>query len=288
MSTTPSNITDPEHWAEWFEKCALALCCDDTRQALGVFAHKRYERYFRIALRERNRAGGELPIDVRDLLHSPQPGACWLDLEASYWYQLKPQVNANQSTGNLPEAKSYKKFFSEVASLVTPPEESRNYLEGVTTNNLIRTRCRSIVTRSLFRYGGGEDKSGKTQEESIIENHQEVPHSEPILLTSEVVEISDEIFASLKSEDRILVLANANNVSLASPEITTRLGLKKSTLYDRQKVAERSIAPLLRKHQLDPKEHTLVLRRLLELLTEWSLSPECGIGDCLTRGEANT
>jgi len=286
MSTVQSNITAPEHWAEWFEKCALLKCGDDTRQSLGIFAHERYKRYFGIALREQGRSVNEFPVEVSDLLDSPQPGACWLDLEASYWHLPMREGRGDTDTIGQAGAKVYKKFHLEIASTLPSPEESRKYLEAKSTQNLIRNRCRSIISESIFRCGGRVDESGMSQEDSILEELQVT--SQPSLLAFEVYEIAHKIFGSLTAEVKILILAGENNVNLANPAISARLELKKTILYERQNAAWKSLGPLCRKHQLYPEDIPLVWDSLLGLLTEWALSPECGIGECLTRGEALT
>ena len=286
MSTPPSNITAPEHWAEWFEKCALVLCCDETRRALGVFAHERYKRYLLIALREQGRSMSELPVDAIDLLESPQPGTCWLDLEASYWHQPKLGKNPGNSAVNVAEAKIYKKFHQEFASSLSTPEAARDYLEAKSTQNLIKNRCRSIITESIFRHGGRVNESGISREETILDELQDASRSS--LLESEADEIAQRIFVDLTAENKILIFAYEENHPLDDPFITARLGRKKSVLYQRQNLALKELAPLLRKYQAYPEDLQLIKASLFNLLTEWVLSPECGIGDCLIRGEANT
>jgi hypothetical protein len=89
MNTTPSNLTAPEHWAEWFEKCALVLCCEETRRALGVFAHLRYKQAVNRALAGRKKFLDDLSSEARELIDSAEPGVCWSDLEASCWHGSK-------------------------------------------------------------------------------------------------------------------------------------------------------------------------------------------------------
>ena len=287
MSTPPSNFTAPEHWAEWFEKCALVLCRNETRDALGKFAHKRYEKLLHKALVEYRISETELPVEAQDLLHSEQRGACWFDLEGSYWYKRKPGNQPDKPQVGHDEAKIYKKFYLEAASAFANAEESRNYLEAKTTENLIWNRCRSIISGSIPRSGGRVDEPGKSQEESIVDNEDAPPDS-----SIEINEIAHEICGHLTAEVKILLLASENRVTLVNSAISDRLEAKKTTLHKRQTAAWKSLAPLLRKHQLDPghkpEDIPLVMDCLLGLLTKWALSSECGIGACLTRGEDQT
>jgi hypothetical protein len=279
MNAPPSNITAPEHWSEWFEKCALARCCDETRLALGKFAYLRYERYLLVALGA-GKAKSDLPIEARDLLDLSSPSSCWYDLEDSYWGRPIPKDGSKHGDA-IKAAKVYKKFHLEVSSQKATPEDARDYLEAKTSSNLIKSRCRSIISKArIFSLDSrGEQVPDESQDQSAVEVSM---HS------SNGIDIIRGIFDDLTTEERILILAKANNISLAHPEICSRLGLSKSVLYQRQKAATNSIAPRLLRDNFAAEDVSLVLSHLLNFLTQWALSPECGIGDCLMCGEANT
>lgn len=278
MNATPSNITAPEHWAEWFEKCALARCCDETRLALGKFAYLRYERYLLIALGA-GKAKSDLPTEARDLLDLNSPSSCWYDLEDSYWGRPIPKDDSTHGDA-IKAAKVYKKFHSEVSSKKATPEKARDYLEAKTSSNLIKSRCRSIISKArIFSFDSRGDQ--------VSAESQGMPEGERGLFASEADQIAREIFDRLTPEEKILILAKANERSLGHPEISNRLGLSKSVLYQRQKAATNSITPRLLRDNLAAEDVPLVLSHLLNFLTQWALSPECGIGDCLVCGEAN-
>jgi hypothetical protein len=282
MSNPPTNITAPEHWAEWFEKCALAICSDETRRAMGIFSHERYKDYLLKALGN-GKSKSDLPIEARDLLHLNAPGACWYDLEDSYWGRQTPgdKSGKGSATGG---AKTYKKYYREEASK-RGPEGGRNWLEAKCSENLIWTRCRSIICKSS-KLQRRTDESQRGLEETLPPESPGDPQSEP-LLASEADEIAREIFEGLTPGERILMLAKANNITLTNQVICSRLGLGKSALYELLKATTDGIAQKFGKHHLNPEDLT-VASRLLRLLTTWALSPECGIGECLTRGEAQT
>jgi hypothetical protein len=278
MNATPPKITAPEHWAEWFEKCALALCCDETRLALGKFAYLRY-KYYLIKALGAGKAESNLPIEARDLLDLDSPSTCWYDLEDSYWGKPIP-MDGSKTGDAIKAAKVYKKFHLEVSSKKATLEDARDYLEAKTSENLIWSRCRSIISRArIFRFDSRGDE--------VSEESQDMSEGESGLFASESDQIAREVFDRLTLEERILILAKANNISLAHPEICNRLGLSKSVLYQRQKAATNSIAPRLLKDNFAVEDVPFVLSHLLNFLTQWALSPECGIGDCLMCGEVN-
>lgn len=308
MSNPPTNITDPEHWAEWFEKCALDLCGMEAKEKLGEFAYQRYLKLLPRALSERRRSRNNLPTDAQDLIGSgnskaPEsiPGNCWRDAEASCWYDSKGRKNKENPDFIPAGAKTHKKFCREVASAISSPEESRNYLEGYCSKYLILTRCRKIVSQSICRAGGPITDSGKTGEEAILETIRELPRGgnvrfspktrhefpdrppppEPPLPASEADEIANQIIECMTSEEKILILAKAHNKALTDPVISARLdGRKSSTLYVRQKASIGRIHSRLRQEQLELGDVKHVLRRLHAILDKWKLSPECGIGEC--------
>lgn len=287
MSKNLSNLTKPEHWAEWFEKCALALCGDEAKHALGIFAHERYEQAFRRALGERKMPRNELPSEARELISSTELGACWYDLEASYWYGGRDIASGNES-GN--GAKAYKTFYRETAATKPTPDEARKYLEGSSTKYLILSRCRTIVSESIPRVGGRVDESGNSREDLVLENESD-PASVCPLMDTQFGEDANQVFSRLTTEEKILILASMNEISLEHPEIKNRLGHKKSVLYKRQAAAREKIGNMLgvtgsmREYEGNPLDLGRVLGRLLDFLNEWADSPECGIGSCLMGGE---
>jgi len=246
---------------------------------MGVFAHERYKDYLLKALGP-GKSKNDLPVDARDLLHLNAPGACWYDLEDSYWGRQTPG-NKSGKGSDLGGAKTYKKYYWEEASKRCP-EGGRNWLEAKSSENLIWTRCRSIIVRSFkFHSNQSADESRGGWEENLPAESPDAPQSEP-LLASEADEIAREIFGGLTSEEKILILAKANNITLTNQVICSRLGLSKSALYQLQKAATDRIAMRLRRDDLETENFSIALSRLLHLLTKWAFSPECGIGDCLT------
>ena len=230
MSKNLPNLTKPEHWEEWFEKCALALCGDETKRALGVFAHERYEQAFRRALGERKMPRNELPSEARELVNSTEPGVCWYDLEASYWYGGRNVPTGNES-GN--GAKAYKAFYRETSAMKSTPEEAREFLEASATKYLILSRCRTIITNFIPRSSGRADESRKSQEDLLLEKKSD-PDSVPPSMGTQIREDAKLIYSKLTTEEKILILASMNEISLEHPEIKNRLGHKKGLLYKRQ------------------------------------------------------
>lgn len=292
MSKNFSQLTEPEDWEEWFEKCAWTLCSDETKSRLGIFAKLRYEQALKKALSFKNKSEDDLPPDARELIRVNEHGVCWRDLEASYWYDSKENPDTIEK---LPTegAKTYKSYYRERAATFPDPNEARNYLEGCCTKFLIWTRCRSIVIKSIPRPRFYMTESGKTFEDLALEKKQGAASNSDYLV-ADMKDQASSIFSLLSAEERVLLHACFNQIPLGTlPELADALGRKSSALYQRQSKAKIKIRPLLDLGEKFPQEITPhiyaggVLDQLTQLLNIWAISPECEFKDCIKSHEVS-
>jgi len=280
MNNEPGNITTLKHWDEWFELCSINRCCAETAGALGKFAHLRYEKKLIQYLDKRGLSEDKMPSEPKDLLHDPRPGACWRDLEAEYWHSPKPPETGETPASPSTPSKLYKKFYREVSFSCPDLDSRRKYLEGATTDFLIRTRCRKLIQKGL-RYRLATEK----EVESASNRDDPDEQGEVFLPLDQDIQVAEKIFNSLDARDKILLLAKEGNVSLKDDQISSRLGMGHSALYLHQAKAVAKVRGILEKKNLSRRDSFGVAHVLQKILGNWAYSPECGISGCLMRDD---
>ncbi len=282
MTTENNPDTQPEHWEEWFEKCALAKCEPEAQNALSSFAYHRYKKYLKKALSEKKQPQKNAPPELIELIESSDAnyngvGRCWHDLEASVWYQDKP------TEPNKPN-KTYKKFYRSIArfkAIETTPEEARNYLEGAITTYLIRTRCRKILKEAIFRKPSFKNEDGNVIEREIDllgQNETPQPPANTPLEETENKQIAQSIFHSLTDDEKFFIYAFYQGINLDTPAITDFFKRKKSALYERQHRIILSLKEKIINNELnittDYQAMLAILQELRTLLENWIKNTE--------------
>lgn len=229
------------NWREWKERCALALCGEDTGRVLTGFVHARFVRFVEAYIRTTN-AGSPMAV-------TPDARESWHRFETHFRLHARPG------------GKSYKEW------LFSQPE-GRDYLPQESVEAGASLLVRDVV-REYLRREFSADWMVSTGERVSIHGGNSAPTLEELLpgaadtagdieardMEQAVRADAEAALFRLDRRERIALLAREAGMSLAHPEALKAAGCGKSALNDAFHSALTAIAGLVReRHPCEAKD----------------------------------
>ena len=278
MNDQQSNITMPEDWAEWFEKCAVDLCGEKARHALSAFASLRYRAALERETEIWNMADKK-PVEATDFLNASELEHCWRDLEAIYWYQEKEKEKESSADGRM-VCKTYKKFYQENAARIEAgkgAEEARNFLEGSVSDYLIKTRCRTLITHSLQRIRGYPSSGGSSEEFDAVQLPSDSADGDPTSAPPTLEDIDESarfLIELFSNEEKLVLLECLSGNALNSDWLKSALGKGKSAIYAMRPRLESKLRNGMNSRGMEREDSQSALIAMRKILEAWKNSPE--------------
>jgi hypothetical protein len=261
----PFRMQTIDNWLEWKEKCALALCGEDTRRLLPGFVHARFSRHVEAYVRTTN-AGSASGV-------TPSAGDAWHRFETHF--QLHSQ----------PGGKAYKDWlFARLEEKGYSAQESIEagatlLLRDVVREYLRREYSSHMMVSANARLGGDvREGAGPSLEELLPGTMDTIGEVEDRDLEDMARADSPAAFARLDRRERIALLVHQAGMSLAHPEAMNAAGCGRNALNDAFHSALAGIAAYAReKHQREDRSvqaslACLTYEKVRHLVFRWGKS----------------
>ena len=233
------------HWTEWNERCALALCGEETRQALRAFGSSRFRHYARVV------AG------------NPAAG---VDLATGdHWHLFETHLALRQTR----DGKRYKDWlFARVAESGDPPLDVIQGGAGLLMRDVVRAFVRAerpqrgaVSLDEPLRAGGEGTFTLNDLLPAAADPAQDMEAREFSCIAEG---LADACFVGLAARERIAFAAREQGLPLSHPAVERCAGCGKSTLHAALSDAVGSVADRIRASYPDEAPATI---RLLARLT---------------------
>jgi hypothetical protein len=239
------------NWQEWKDKCALALCAEDTRRLLPGFVHSRFS-HFAQAYAGTTNAGS-----ASGLIPSSKEA----------WHRFETHFQLHDSPGG----KKYKEWlFARMETRGYSAQESVEagatmLMRDVVREYLLREHS-SRRTVSISQGAGGSSHEGTTLSvEELLPGTMDTTRAvEDRELDAMACADAEGAFARLDRRERIALLAHEAGMSLAHPEALKAAGCGRSALNAAFHSALTGIAAYAR--ECHPREEATVQATLACLL----------------------
>lgn len=254
-----------EHWREWKEKCALALCGEEARRLLPGFVHARFGRFLEAYAQTTNagRSSGVTPC------------------AGEAWHRFETHFRLHDSSGG----KSYKQWlFAEMEGRGYAAQESVEAGATLLLRDVVREylrreySSRRMVSISERRGMGACGGDGLSLEELLPGGMDTAREVEERDLGELARAESVAAFGRLGRRERIALLAHNAGLSLAHPEALQAAGCGRSALNDAFHSALAGIAVYVQaQHSRDDKSvqaalACLLLAQIRALVFSWAKS----------------
>jgi hypothetical protein len=241
------------NWQEWKDKCALALCAEDTRRQLPGFVHSRFS-HFAQAYAGTTNAGSAAGL-------IPSSGEAWHRFETHF------QIHDS------PGGKKYKEWlFARMEARGYSAQESVEAGATMLLRDVVREYLRrehsSRRMISISHGAGGSCHEGMTLSvEELLPGTLDTARAvEDRELEAMACTDAAGAFARLDRRERIALLAHEAGMSLAHPEALKAAGCGRSALTAAFHSALTGIAAYTREYH--PREGKAVQAALACLLFE--------------------
>lgn len=264
------KTTKPEHWAEWFEFCAIDRCSEPTKTALGRLAQHRFLSAIKQA---GGTSGGGGDALAHDYLRTSKtdPLFNWREVEIRYWYT---DEGAELDSKNfVPDAaKIRKRFHERRAASLESDLAARDYLESRVTHWIkdIAKKVRRDFNRPLDStqapLPGEEEESGRPSRD--LPDSSICPDDE-----AAAKDFAELFIKALNGRERALMLAGLAGIPSDHPAVFAAAGCGKSQAYACVASAQEKLRGIIAKAGLSQVDiPPLTGSRLEELLKVWAES----------------
>jgi hypothetical protein len=207
------------NWGEWKEKCALALCAEDSRRLLPGFVHARFTHFVDAYVRTTNAdsASGLIPS------------------AAEAWHRFETHFKLHE----LPGGKAYKDWlFARLEERGYSAQESIEAGATLLLRDVVReylrreySSHRMVSTNEMVRGNAMGDNVPRLEEllPGASDTMQDVAGRE---LRAIAQADSAVVFSRLDRRERIALLVHEAGMSLAHPEAVKAAGCGRNALND--------------------------------------------------------
>ncbi len=233
------------HWNEWNDRCALALCSNETQHALRAYGARQFRHYARFTAGGAASESGLSPSDQ--------------------WHLFETHLSLRQTRAG----KRYKDWlFARVSGASDPPLQVIQGGAGLLMRDVVRAfiRAERPQDRSVSLdapLSDGADRSFTLHDllPGALDPAQDLEIRE---LTRVADLLADASFADLAPRERVAIAAREQGLSLSHPTVERCAGCRKSMLHAAHAAAVGRVADRVRAEYRDEPADSI---RLLAVLT---------------------
>ena len=274
------KLTKESDWAEWKEKCAFGLCCEEAQARLGKFCSQRL--FKSLGTDAKKKLSQELEIDQNEDFKTQNS-------RVLHFLDTQFIIEKEESE----EKGKEKKFLKDWMISVSP---NHSHIEATATN-LIRDLKKKLLLKISGREFTNYSKGRKVGEEGLTldvlaESNEPNPADEIKFkeLEEELIKKAEQFFSDLSKDRKVAFFARYMKRPLHHPAVLKASGKGRSALYANLNSDIASFAEVIQNCESLEKQPMSRLQgaslNILEKVSiEWGKNPENGCLEILKESD---